>query len=236
MAKTDENAPGGAGEALARGLQALGLAALGAEREKLWLYVGELQKWNPLFGFVGRRHEDAAREIVIRHILDSLAGLGPIRAILAEIRARRGEASLADIGSGAGLPGIPLAVFLPQTPVTLVEPSQKRCAFLRSAAALMGLENVKVFEGDIALARREFGVVTFRAFRPLEKKILKKLLALASPGGCIAAYKARAEKTEGEIAAARELGHEARAETLSVPFLGEERRLVLINRKAGGPI
>ncbi|MDR1625836.1 MAG: class I SAM-dependent methyltransferase, partial [Spirochaetia bacterium] len=151
---------------------------------------------------------------------------------LGEIRARRGVATLADIGSGAGLPGIPLAVFLPQTPVTLVEPSQKRCAFLRSAAALMGLENVSVFEGDLALARREFGVVTFRAFRPLEKKILKKLLALTAPGGLIAAYKARAEKTQGEIAAARELGLDARAQALSVPFLEEERCLLIIPAQA----
>jgi 16S rRNA (guanine527-N7)-methyltransferase len=228
--KTSDNTDSRGQETLTRGLEALGIARDG-KREKLELYTGELQKWNSQWGLVGtgRGRGDAAREIVIRHILDSLAGLAFIRGALAELRARRGEASLADIGSGAGLPGIPLAVFLPETPVTLVEPSQKRCAFLRSAAALMRLENVSVFEGELALARRKFGVITFRAFRPLEKKILKKLLAITAPGGLIAAYKATAAKTRGEIAAARELGLEARAQTLSVPFLAEERCLLIIS-------
>jgi 16S rRNA (guanine527-N7)-methyltransferase len=212
-------------DTLARGLEALGLASGGTPQRMLEVYLDELEKWNPVFGLTGAGAR-AREDLIVRHILDSLAGLSVIR--------RRAASSglppdLADVGSGAGLPGIPLAVFLPQNRLTLIEPSVTRCAFLRSAAALMKLENVHVFEGELALAREKFAILTFRAFRPLDKKILKKLLASTAPGGFIAAYKARAEKMESELAAAQELGLEARTETLTVPFLNEERRLLIIN-------
>jgi 16S rRNA (guanine527-N7)-methyltransferase len=194
----------------------------------LEVYLDELEKWNPVFGLTGAGSR-AREDLIVRHILDSLAGLCVIKRYAASSGFPQ---DLADVGSGAGLPGIPLAVFLPQSRLTLIEPSVTRCAFLRSAAALMQLENVHVFEGELALAREKFAVLTFRAFRPLDRKILKKLLASTAPGGFIAAYKARAEKTEGEIAAARELGLEVRAETLAVPFLNEERRLLIITRQS----
>jgi 16S rRNA (guanine527-N7)-methyltransferase len=214
------------GDTLTRGLEALGLDSGGTAREKLEIYLGELRAWNPVFGLTGAR-QDTEEALITRHILDSLAGLSFIQ---------RGASSsglsfrLADVGSGAGLPGIPLAVFLPRAAFTLIEPSVKRCAFLRSAIALMKMENAGVFEGDLASVREAFPIVTFRAFRPLDGKMLKKLLAILKPEGFIAAYKARAGKTESETAAARELGLEARAETLTVPFLNEERRLLIIKR------
>jgi 16S rRNA (guanine527-N7)-methyltransferase len=143
------------------------------------------------------------------------------------------KAAVADAGSGAGLPGIPLALFLPEIPVTLIEPSVKRCAFLRSAAALMKLENLRIFEGEFAALRETFYIVTCRAFRYLDKKTLKGLAALTEPGGVIAAYKGTRKKAETEAAVARELGFDARAELLTVPFLDEERCLLLITRKTG---
>jgi 16S rRNA (guanine527-N7)-methyltransferase len=211
-------------EILRGGLECLGLDPGPEKRKdicgKFAVYAGELEKWNSLFGLVGASGED----LIIRHILDCLAGLGPILRAFEE-RPRKLK-SLADLGSGAGFPGIPLALFLPQTTVTLVEPSVKRCAFLRSAAALMDMPNIGVFEGELALLHETFDLVTFRAFRPLDKKILRRLLAITAPGGIIAAYKGTQEKTQREIAAAGSLHIPSREETLAVPFLNEERRLV----------
>ncbi|MCL1817978.1 MAG: 16S rRNA (guanine(527)-N(7))-methyltransferase RsmG [Spirochaetaceae bacterium] len=215
---------------LAQGLEALGLASRGAEKDKLETYIRELEKWNPVFGFVGGRAEEtpeaARKTLIVRHILDSLAGLGPLVRLLAP------GFSLADIGSGAGLPGIPLAIFLPENPVTLVEPSSRKCAFLRCAAALLGLRHVKVFEGELALVREKFDAVVFRAFRPLDKRVLKKLILITKPRGIIAAYKGKAEKTLTEAAAARETGLSADTIALGVPFLGEERQPLVIRRSA----
>ncbi|MDR1931952.1 MAG: 16S rRNA (guanine(527)-N(7))-methyltransferase RsmG [Spirochaetales bacterium] len=220
------NAP----QTLLRGLETLGIQADAADAGKLETYMAELEKWNPLFGLVsagGSSSPGAMRErLIVRHVLDSLAGLPFIREILNGMR----EDCLADVGSGAGLPGIPLAVFLPQTRVTLIEPSRKRCAFLRSAAALMNLKNLRVFEGELAAARETFSLVTCRAFRPLDRKTLKALLAVTRPGGVIAAYKATEEKTLAETAEARALGLQARAQPLMVPGLNEERRLLVISR------
>jgi 16S rRNA (guanine527-N7)-methyltransferase len=240
-------------ETLARGLEILGIGAGALSVAKLETYMTELEKWNPLFGLVGTgrksRHDETAeagREAtIVRHILDSLAGLPCIRqsldvaaspqpspAALTDTRDQprliAGARSLADAGSGAGLPGIPLAVFLPETRVTLIEPSQKRCAFLRSAAALMQLENVHVFEGELAAVRETFDVVTCRAFRAFDRKTLKALLAITQPGGVIAAYKGTREKAETESAKAKAMGLEARIHSLTVPFLNEERHLIII--------
>ncbi|MCL1817547.1 MAG: 16S rRNA (guanine(527)-N(7))-methyltransferase RsmG, partial [Spirochaetaceae bacterium] len=221
--------PAAEGDILAHGLEALGLASRGAEKDKLETYIRELEKWNPVFGFIGKDEkttpEAARKTLIVRHILDSLAGLAPLG------RLRDPGFSLADIGSGAGLPGIPLAIFLPETPVTLVEPSPRKCAFLRCAAALLGLGHVKVFEGELAIVREKFDAVVFRAFRPLDKRILKKLILITTPRGIIAAYKGKTEKTLTEIAAAREMGLSADTIPLGVPFLGEERQLLIISRK-----
>jgi 16S rRNA (guanine527-N7)-methyltransferase len=214
---------------LAPGLEILGLESRGIEAEQLVIYLRELEKWNPVFGLVGtgRKPQDESafqNNLVIRHILDSLAGLSPIRRVLSG-----NPPSLADAGSGAGLPGIPLAVFLKETSVTLIEPSQRRCAFLRSAAALMKLKNVHVFEETLEAVRETFSLVTCRAFRPLDRKTIKALAAIVKPGGIIAAYKGTGKKAEKETAAARELGLRAYTELLPVPFLDEERCLVIIS-------
>jgi len=204
-------------ETLLRGIGLLGLPAEDDTLRRFDLYLRELEKWNSLFGLVGAD----GRDLVVRHVLDSLAGTGPISAE----HPRR----LADIGSGAGFPGIPLAVYMPETSFTLVEPSRKRCAFLRSAAALMGRANVRVFEGELELVRDAFDIVTFRAFRPLDRRILRRLAAILAPGGKIAAYKGRREQIGEETAAAEALGFRSRIEEVSVPFLDEPRHLVWLS-------
>jgi 16S rRNA (guanine527-N7)-methyltransferase len=203
-------------DVLDKGIEELRLAGVRDIRRRLAIYLDELERWNPAFGLVNA----AGEELVIKHILDSLAGALPIRSM--------DPGNIADVGSGAGFPGIPLAAALPEIPMTLIEPSQKRAAFLRGAAALMGLRNVRIFEGELEKVREKYACVTMRAFRPLDRKILRRLSAVLSEGGFIAAYKGRMEKIEAELAAARDLGFTAEALPLRVPFLPEPRHLVRI--------
>lgn len=203
-------------EILAEGLDRIGLERPPETIDKFAIYLGELEKWKPVFGIVGAGGED----LVVRHLLDSLAGVPSIR--------RFAPGTLADVGSGAGFPGIPLAMYLPDTMTTLIEPSRKRCAFLRSVAALMGLANIRIFEGELALVRDMYDCVTFRAFRPLDGKLLRRIRGILAPRGAIAAYKGRRERIGEETEAAESLGLLTRVEPLTVPFLDEPRHLVWI--------
>jgi len=195
-------------------------------------YITEIELCNPALGLVGTNDR---QELIIRHILDSLAPLG----IITQIATKHDDPSvrqlqIADVGSGAGLPGIPLAIVMPHARFTLIERKGRRAAFLRNARTALGLSHVKVEEAEMEKAQPgRFDVVTFRAFKPLEPKIVKKLFRLCAEDGVLAAYKGRREKIEGEIIAletARKHGYTFACEVFPcpVPFLDEERHLVLI--------
>ena len=158
-------------------------------------YIREIEFRNPALSLVGTNDPG---ELVSRHILDSLSPLGiMIRAIAGFSPAR-----VADVGSGAGLPGIPLAATMPDTLFTLIERKGRRAGFLRETVEALGLRNVAVEEAEMEKAKSgRFDLVTFRAFRPLEPKIYKKLSRLCAAGGTLAAYKGRLAKTEAEMAA-----------------------------------
>jgi 16S rRNA (guanine527-N7)-methyltransferase len=192
-------------------------------------YIAEIELFNSPYGLVSVKNR---RDLVVRHILDSLAALG----VLPEgDRARR----IADVGSGAGLPGIPLAVCLPNSRFTLIERMGRRAGFLRNTVAALGLSNVKVEEREMEKASPgRFDLVVFRAFRPLEPPILRGLLRLLAEGGILAAWKGRRSATEEELGKLEAAGllsaspaRGLRWEILpvEVPFLEEERRLLIIS-------
>ena len=145
--------------------------------------------------------------------------------------------AIADIGSGAGLPGIPLAICMPHAEFTLVERMGRRAGFLRNAIAVLSLSNVIVEEKDLfELAchlpeTKRFDLAVFRAFKPLEPALLKGIFRLLKPGGTIAAYKGRRKSAEEEMAQLEKPGRESLNREiipLEVPFLNEERHLLLI--------
>jgi 16S rRNA (guanine527-N7)-methyltransferase len=200
-------------------------------------YAGEIERFNPAYGLVGARTRE---DLVVRHILDSLAPLGIIAGLLAE-RPPPGEpggaagggpqepARIADVGSGAGLPGIPLAIALPEARFTLIERMGRRAGFLRNTIAVLGLDNAAVEEGDMEKAEPgRFGLLCFRAFRPLEAPVLKALYRLLAPGGIIAAYKGRAEAIQAEMEAAGDWAGPWESLSCPVPGLEEERHLVVL--------
>lgn len=189
-------------------------------------YIAEIERFNPIWSLVGTNDR---RELVIRHILDSLAPLGIISRKITAYHLPR----IADVGSGAGLPGIPLAVALPQVQFTLIERMGRRAGFLRGALTALGLSNTVIEEKEMEKTMPgRFSLVTFRAFRPLEPKNFKKLFRLCGEGGILAAYKGRRSKTEAEMAALETAlpNMAGRWELIPcpVPMLDEERHILFI--------
>ena len=168
------------------------------------------------------------RELIVRHILDSLAPLG---IIYRKCNIRH----IADVGSGAGLPGIPLAIALPDAQFTLIERKKRRAVFLRNTCAMLGLSNISVEEAEMEKVKPgRFTTVMFRAFRPLEPKIYKKLSRLCGDGGSLAAYKGRHQKIKAEMAALEEalpfLAGQWELLPCPVPMLNEERHLLVVKK------
>ena len=197
-------------------------------QQKLEGYIRELMLFNAAYDLVGAENQE---QIVVNHILDSLAGWRCIRELALERQQGRQEPVLvADIGSGGGLPGIPLAIALPQLQFVLVERMSKRCAFLENCAAVLRLENVRVENMQAEqVPPQSFDVATFRAFRPLDKKMIKTLLRTIGEGGVLAAYKAKLESIEAEMSAIASIVPEYTIKPLTVPFMEDhQRHLVLI--------
>jgi 16S rRNA (guanine527-N7)-methyltransferase len=206
---------------LDQGLEDLGLSARLAD--PLATYLSELLSWNARMNLIGPTDETDA---VAKHLLDSLAAV-PIL----EERMRDG-ATVADLGSGGGLPGIPLALAFPQARVTLIERSEKKCRFLFHAVELLGLSTVSVVSRDLRELKTRFDLITLRAVSGLNPSHLELLLAHLRPAGAAALYKARGETVEAELKSVRKVVRRRRlaVETypLDVPFLDAERRLVVI--------
>lgn len=218
------------------GIETISIEKIELKMEK---YISNLQEFNAKFDLI---NTDDHEEIVIRHILDSLSG---VPKICEEIKNRYefsneipSDFIIADIGSGAGLPGIPLATVLPQFNFILVERMTKRCAFLNNCKELLELKNVTVEENQAErIEQKRFDLCVFRAFRPLEKKMMKVLLRILKENGFLAAYKAKSEKIVEEMQSLPVVP-KYKVEPLLVPFLTEntteaeerERNLVIIEK------
>ena len=179
-------------------------------------YLALLARWNATYNLTAIR---APREMLTKHLLDSLA----IAPFLREI------ATLADLGTGPGLPGIPLAIALPSLQVTLVESNGKKARFLREAVRRLGLPNAAVFEGRIeAFAPAQpFDAITARALATVPL-ILELGGHLLKPEGRLLAMKGADFDTE---IATLPAGWRVRAiHPLRVPGLNGQRHLLEIAR------
>ena len=196
-------------------------------------YVNELMLFNNAYDLVGAETED---EVIIRHILDSLSAYHVIRKLANEKRTDGAtELCIADIGSGGGLPGIPLALSMRDIHFKLIERMSKRCLFLENCVAVLGLKNVEVENIELERVPQEsIDISVFRAFRPLEYKMTKKLIRVLKHGGYLAAYKAKEEKIIDEMNQIKTIIPEYERIPLEVPFLNDngeyQRNLVLVKR------
>jgi len=187
-------------------------------------YINEVELFNPAYGLVGAENTD---ELTIKHILDSLAPAGIISKLAAAAE-NSASPQIADIGSGAGLPGIPLAITQPGCSFTLIERMSRRAGFLHNTKAILGLDNTAIEETQLEKSTPgRFDLITFRAFKPLEPKLLKALFKTCTEKGIIAAYKGKKEKIEEEM---NPLRVNWEAIPYKVPLLDEERHLLVIRK------
>ena len=203
---------------LAAGLRVLALDETLAT--PLLAYLALLARWNRAYNLTAIR--DPA-QMVGKHLLDSLA----MQAAVAPLAARGG--ALADLGTGPGLPGIPLAIALPGLRVTLVESNGKKARFLREAVRTLRLGNASVVEARIEAVDRagEFDAITARALATLPR-ILELGGHLLAPAGHLLAMKGVVP--DEEIAALPPGWRVERVEQLAVPGLDGERHLVVVAR------
>ena len=197
---------------LQRGLDELGLALPEGAREKFLAYLELLAKWNRTYNLTAIRDPD---KMISHHLLDSLAVLPHLPAGL-----------LADVGSGGGLPGIPLAIAQPARHVTLNDANHKKAAFLQQAVIELKLTNAQVHVGRVQAWRpaQRFACVITRGFAELAD-FISACRHLLAPGGVLAAMKGVFPRAELERVPA---GAECRdVRRLQVPLLEAERHLVL---------
>jgi 16S rRNA (guanine527-N7)-methyltransferase len=211
----------GTTDILRQGLAQLAIPESEGVERSLGRFLDELERWNPRFGFVKAGSRD---ELVVKHVLDSLSAWKLVRDEAG------GAGAVLDVGSGAGLPGIPLAISLPQISFTLLERSEKKASFLRTCKALLELRRVQIIQGGFASAVAAFDVVTFRAVAPLSR-----FLSDAGEGHLrfrvVVAYKGRIERAQSELEdVRRSVGKPFSAEVVpvTVPFLDEERCIVVV--------
>jgi 16S rRNA (guanine527-N7)-methyltransferase len=205
-------------EVLDRGLQGLALVLPPATQSLLLRYVDELARWNGAYNLTAVRD---VRDMVVRHLLDSLALLPLLQAL-----PRYPQLRLLDVGSGAGLPAIPLALAAPQLTVTALDSNGKKARFLRHVQRTLGLPNVAIAEARVEdwHDAAGFDVIVSRAFASLAEffSLTRHLLA---PGGQWLAMKGKLEIAEQ--AAVPASIHIRETHRLQVPGLDEARHAVI---------
>lgn len=201
------------------GLQEMGLEILAEQKQKLLDYVALIYKWNQVHNLTAVREPI---EMVTLHILDSLS-------VLTHIECEH----LLDVGAGAGLPSIPLAICLPQLQVTAIDAVQKKVSFMRQVKAELGLSNFSVIHGRIeeqAVPSKEmpekFDVIISRAFSEIALfiKLTKHLLA---DGGLWLAMKGTVPEHEFKKSAIKP----TEIRVLKVAGLDAERHLVVLKQE-----
>jgi 16S rRNA (guanine527-N7)-methyltransferase len=195
------------------GLSALGIALDEAAIARLLDYVDLLERWNAAYNLTAVR--DPA-EMVTRHLVDSLAILPHVSG-----------ATLADLGSGAGLPGIPLAIAAPTRATQLVDSNGKKARFLREAVRRLDLKHVRVAESRVEDVTGTFDCITARAFASLGD-MLGWGGHLLTDDGIWLAMKGRV--SDDELAAVPADFRVEKIVPLNVPGLDAERHLVIVRR------
>lgn len=159
-------------ELLKKGLSELGINISADIVNKFLHYLSELIKWNRAYNLTAVTNES---DIIIKHFFDSLLFLKAFP---------EGDGNICDIGSGAGFPGVPIAIVKPDVLVTLIEPSRKKCAFLKNVKRVLSLEKVQVVESRVESVREAaFDIATTRALFDI-REFLKKTEHLVKKGGC----------------------------------------------------
>jgi 16S rRNA (guanine527-N7)-methyltransferase len=208
---------------LDRGLEGLGLPLPSAARQQLLRFVALLARWNRTYNLTAIREPE---RMVTHHLLDSLA----VVPALDRVAAGRSALSVLDVGSGGGLPGIPIAVARPEWRMTMVDPVQKKGAFLVQAIAELGLGNARaatVRVEDLATTA-PFDIVISRAFADLAAFVQAALRHVARDGRLVAMKGVHPDAELAELPPSVEV--EATL-VLAVPFVEGARHLVVMRHR-----
>lgn len=207
---------------LRRGLDKLGMGLDDQQVGKLLHYLDLLQKWNRVYNLTAIREP---AEMLTHHLLDSLAMVGPL------LRHTGGRSiRLLDVGSGAGLPGVVIAICCPEVQVDCVDTVAKKAAFIQQAAAMLALPNLRGLHARVENLTEPYDVVSSRAFASLADFVNWSAGAMAQQGVWLAMKgKLPAQEIEA-LPASATVFH---VEHLVIPGLDAERCLVWLRRPAG---
>jgi 16S rRNA (guanine527-N7)-methyltransferase len=206
---------------LRAGLSKLGLALADAQAAQLLDYLDLIQKWNKVYNLTAVR--DPA-EMLTHHLLDSLAVVNPL------IRQTGGSpVSLLDVGSGAGLPGVVIAICRPEIRIDCVDTVAKKAAFIQQAAVALKLPNLRGLHARVESLDGPYDVVCSRAFASLPDFVNWSSGALAEQGVWLAMKGKRPQEEIAALPAGVEMFH---VEQLQVPGLDAERCIVWLKRVA----
>ena len=210
---------------LRQGLGDLGLVLSEAQVRSLLDYLDWVAKWNKTYNLTAVREPHG---MLTHHLLDSLAVVPPLRRCLAQ-RGQVAQARLLDVGSGAGLPGVVLAITCPELDVSCVDTVGKKALFIQQVAAALRLPNLHGVHARVETLSQPFDVVTSRAFASLADFTKWSAGALAEQG----VWMAMKGKVPHDEMAALPAGVDVfHVEPLTVPGLDAERCIVWMRRSA----
>ena len=208
---------------LSLGIEELGLNLSDANVAHLELFLQELGRWNQVHNLTAiENQEDSVR----LHLIDSIAVLPVLRQYLTTPSPK-----IADLGSGGGLPAIPIAIIQPEWRLSLIEAIRKKTAFLQHVRGKLKLKNIEVISDrveNVAVQQAgQFDAVISRAFTNLAR-FLDLSLPLLKPNGLVFAMKSkRADEEMAQVS--KEDWHLLADEALSIPNMPVERRLLVLS-------
>lgn len=197
-------------------LKAMGLAMPAAQQEKAIAFLHLLKKWNQAYNLTAIRDFD---EMITGHLLDSLS-------IAPYIHGQH----ILDVGTGAGFPGVPLAIYYPQKQFTLLDSNGKKTRFLLQAVSELEISNVAVVQSRVENYQTAtcFDAIIFRAVKSIPEMI-SKTQHLCCKSGQFLAMKALYPEEE-----LQNLSNPFTVQALSVPGLDAERHVIIIEGAASG--
>ncbi|MBT8605574.1 16S rRNA (guanine(527)-N(7))-methyltransferase RsmG [Polynucleobacter paneuropaeus] len=215
---------------LSLGIEDLGLGLSGANIDRLELFLQEMARWNRVHNLTAIEDQ---KDSVVLHLIDSIAVLPIMDQFLGNK-----TVAIADLGSGGGLPAIPIAILRPEWRLTLIEAVRKKTAFLQHARGKLELKNTEILSERVeAVAKRrpgEFDAVISRAFTSLAN-FLELSLPLLKPDGLVFAMKAKRADEELQGVSLDQWRLIA-DEPLQIPKLKVERRLLVLTPMRKSPI
>lgn len=217
---------------LRAGLDRLGLPLTDAQIGLCLDYLGLLGKWSKVYNLTAIRDP---REMLTHHLLDSLAVVAPLRRQLQQMApSRESPARMLDVGAGAGLPGVLIAIACPEVAVTCVDTVAKKAAFIQQVAVSLRLPNLRGLHARVETLVDSYDVISARAFSSLVDFVNWSGTALAPQGIWLAM---KGKHPADEIATLQEATQGGiqvfHVEQLAVPGLDAERCILWMRKKAG---